>query len=766
MNWFADLFQHPIDSFSLSAHPVALLANGDLLADVTMSFQLIGGGDESIELTTLFRRDENDFQWAGTSLTTVLGPLISLRHPEGKDQLAADLLADAEVIYANLAEQLGLESPEPITVELFENNEEFRAAVSLSFPAASWISGWSTDGTPIRLRLLPVSTADDYQSVLSNQLARQLLYQLGVQSEWLLKGVSNYLAGPLDGGVTRRATSASLPELLEAAAEDRLYDFRRMPDDARANEVSFELSRVQSWDSIRYLVETYGWGVLLELLSEHGAGAELDSAMRATLDESLSSFAGNWETSFEDGHLPDGALAIVSGFDGNMALNHVEFLASQELSGRLAGTEGAEIAARYIAQLFDEYGLRPAGDISRTTYFQTFPITTTTWAQEPYFEVAGDAQPYALRDEFLFSRATIGDNGIKSGEMVWIRESAPEGTALSGKIMIAIASESVERQVEQALSMGAEGLLLLGIKDEIGELYRKELLNVEATAEIPVLELTKDGTLRLLETWGYTYLELSQLDDIVPLGLKASMGASFDEPDLIPTANVLGLLPGSDPFLSQELVILGAHYDHVGDDPPTVVCPESAPSLGEPSEDAPAGACETVPGQRYSGANDNASGVGVMLEIVRLWHETGYKPKRSVLFAAWSAQEYGQLGSLNYVLTPTVPVSQPVTMIQLDGLGGGGGFFPGIQGDPFRDMLPLHYAGIAANHLGEEFILSDPISESDHLSFGQSGIPVLLVNWRLADENNLSDVYASGVDPVRLATTGTLAALLIMMLAQ
>jgi Zn-dependent M28 family amino/carboxypeptidase len=155
-----------------------------------------------------------------------------------------------------------------------------------------------------------------------------------------------------------------------------------------------------------------------------------------------------------------------------------------------------------------------------------------------------------------------------------------------------------------------------------------------------------------------------------------------------------------------------------------------------------------------------------MLEIARLWHEAGYRPKRSVLFAAWSAQEYGQLGSLNYVLTPTVPVSQSITMIQLDGLGGGGGFFPGIQGNPFRDMLPLHYAGIAANHLGEEFILSDLISESDHLTFSRSGIPVLLVNWRLADENNLPDVYANGVSPERLATTGTLAALLIMMLAQ
>ncbi|MGB3714522.1 MAG: M28 family peptidase [Candidatus Promineifilaceae bacterium] len=761
LNWFADLFQHPLDSFSVSAHPVALLPNGDVLAGVTMSFRLVGGGDENIELTTLFKREGSDFQWAGTSLTTVSGPTIAIRHPEGDDQLASDLLADAEAIYAGLADQLGVESPEPLTIELFENNEEFRAAVALSFPAASWISGWSSDGTPIRLRLLPVSTAADYQSVLSNQLARQLLYQLGVQSEWLLKGVSNYLAGPLDGGVTRRVTSASLPELLEAATEDRLYDFRNMPDDARANEVSFELSRVQSWDSIRYLIETYGWGALLELLSEHGAGSELDSAMRATLGESLSSFAADWETSLEEGHLPDDALAIVSGFDGNMAQNHVEFLASPELAGRLAGTEGADNAARYIDQLFDEYGLRPAGDISGTTYFQTFSITTTTWAQEPYFEVTGDTQPYVVRDEFLFSRATVGITGTVAGEMVWIGGSTPEGTDLSGKIVIAVASESVELQIEQAVSMGAEGLILLGIKDEIGELYRKELLNIEATAEIPVLELTKDGTLRLLETWGHTYLELSQLEDIVPLEFTANMGASFDEPDLIPTANVLGLLPGSDPFLSQELVILGAHYDHVGDDPPNVVCPD-----GMPSDGASVGACETTPGQRYSGSNDNASGVGVMLEIARLWQESGYRPKRSVLFAAWSAQEYGQLGSQNYVLTPTVPVSQSVTMIQLDGVGGGEGFFPGIQGNPFRDMLPLHYAGIAANHLGEELILSDPISESDHLTFSQSGIPVLLVNWRLADENNLPDVYASGVNPERLTSTGTLAALLIMMLAQ
>jgi hypothetical protein len=758
LNWFSELFRLPPDSFSLSAHPVALLLSGDVLADVTMSFLLPGYGDESIEFTTLFKQDGQSYLWAGPSKATVSGPKISIRYPEGQEQLASELLQEAESLYAQLSGQLGVESPEDVTIDLLRNDEEFRITVALSFPASSWIRGYSQDGTAIRLRMLPVSQPDDYQSELAVQLARQLLYQQGVESEWLLKGVSAYLSRSLDGGANLQATTTSLPDLVDAVNDENLFDLRDIPDDARITEATFEMARIQSWDTVRYLVEHYGWESLAALINEQGAGAELDDAMRTVLGDSASSFTDQWATSFREGHVPDAALAAVAEFDINEASDHITFLTSPELEGRLAGTEGADAAAAYIAQFFEESRLQPAGNISGTTFLQTFSITSTAWAQEPYFEVIGYDQPFVPREEMLFSRAAISGTGIITGDLVWIGSSITDEIDLTGTIMVAIASESLGQQIEQAESLGAEGLLLLGIKDEIGELYVKKPLGIDSIAEIPVLELSKDGTLRFLEMWGHAYMELSQLDDVLPLDLSARMGAKVEDPESVSTANVLGILPGSDPYLAQEYVIVGVHYDHVGDDPEAVLCASSSTDSNEE--------CEVRPGESYSGANDNASGVGVMLEIIRLWQETGFEPKRSILFAAWGAQEYGQLGSRNYILTPTIPLSQTLAMVQLDGVGGGGGFNPGIQGNPYQDAMLLHYASAAADHLGEKVTQTDLIAESDHMTFSQAGMPVLLVNWRLADENNLPDTYANGVSPERLSVTGSLAALTVMMLAQ
>ncbi len=759
--WFSALSTRPVDSFSLTAQPAVLMGNGDVLADVTMGYRLAGENDKSINLTTLIKRDGRDYLWAGPSLETVSGSLVTIDYPDGQESLAQTLLDEADIYYRGLAEQLGADEPDPVTIELYENFESLRANVGLSFPDADWIRGWSTPGTAIRLRMLPVSNPADYRSVIVTQLARKLLYQKGVEAEWLLKGVSTYIVRPLDGGVTQRVTTQSLRELVDAMNEDRLFDLGSIPSDAAGSEAMSELATVQAWDSVRFLVNTYGWDELLDLLDEHGSGRNLDLALRTVLGESTSSFTDKWTTSLRLGHPPSMAIENVAGIDGESAYEHIEYLTRPELAGRLAGTEGSNLAAEYVAGLFEEYGLIPAGDTNGGSYMQRFSITTTNWAVEPFLEIVGDPTPYTLRQDMLFSRATTESEEMVSCPLVWIGTSPPENTDLTGQIMVAINTGDPDLQAEMADSFGAKGLILLGIKDEIPELHFKAPLNVESTADIPVLELTKDGTLRILETWGHTYIELSELHDVLPLDLEARMGSSFEEPFPVPAMNVLGLLPGSDPALSHEVVILGAHYDHVGDDPPIKDCPTQASDGSDLTED-----CEPIPGQRYSGANDNGSGVGVLLEIARLWQENGYRPQRSILFAAWGAQEFGELGSGFYVTTPTLPLTDTIAMIQLDGLGGGGGFSAGMNGDPLRDAVLLFQARSAATLLDEKITETNSLSKSDDLVFSQAGIPALLFSWRLADENNLPDEYASGVDRAKLEVMGRLAALTVMMLAQ
>ncbi|HJS28688.1 MAG TPA: M20/M25/M40 family metallo-hydrolase, partial [Anaerolineales bacterium] len=285
------------------------------------------------------------------------------------------------------------------------------------------------------------------------------------------------------------------------------------------------------------------------------------------------------------------------------------------------------------------------------------------------------------------------------------------------------------------------------------EVFAKDPL-AESTipeGEIPVFELTREGADKILTAVGATLLDPPKTAPGEPLGLSAALTMSPAEARTVETANVLGILPGSDPYLRQEVIILGAHYDHVGDDPAGLVCEGSD--------------CTETPGLRYPGANDNASGVGVLLEIARSWHEQGFRPKRSVLFAAWGAEELGQLGSRYFLENPTLPLDHSLGIVQLDGVGSGDGFYLGAQGVWEQDALLLGSIQNAAELQEEELVFSDSIVSSDQLPFREAGFPGILVQWRLANEANLPDGMAGGVDPGKLGATGRLVSLALMALA-
>ncbi len=180
-------------------------------------------------------------------------------------------------------------------------------------------------------------------------------------------------------------------------------------------------------------------------------------------------------------------------------------------------------------------------------------------------------------------------------------------------------------------------------------------------------------------------------------------------------------------------------YDHVGDDPD---------------------------GLRYSGANDDASGVAVLLEIARLWQETGYRPARSILFAAWGAQEAGEIGSQFYVDNPAIPLDDTVAMLQMDSVAGGDGFYLEAQGDR-RTEATLRFAMERASELVESRLsLESPEGVSDQRPFREAGIPSLLLIWKGASEDNYPDELADEIEPYRLSMTGRAVALGAMMLAE
>jgi hypothetical protein len=315
---------------------------------------------------------------------------------------------------------------------------------------------------------------------------------------------------------------------------------------------------------------------------------------------------------------------------------------------------------------------------------------------------------------------------------------------LSDKIVIQQATGPWQSQANRAMAHNASGLILIGKKSSQRSILAKDALPGILTGGsfIPVLELTRQGADRLLDAIGLTRQDLAASPPVLHTGYEVALDLPLDVPQAVQTANVLGLLPGIDPTLSQELIIIGAHHDHVGNDN----------------------------GQQYPGANDNASGVGVLLEIAQLWQEVGYRPQRSVLFAAWGAQEPGELGATYYIEHPVFPLTQTVAVLQLDAVGGGDGYFLEAQGDPEREGSLRFVMQAAEEWMDGRLTLTRPTKRSDHSPFReieiQPPIPGLLLTWRESSEANLPIEFADPVEPYRLGVTGKMTTLALMALAQ
>ena len=743
-HWFHDAQQNALNNFSLVAAPIALLPNGDTLATVTWQYSFDDVPAKSIALPRLITANN---LWAGIPMNDLQvggNTLLTMRYSGNQHQLAQAIQQEAESIYRHLANQLQISDPAPLTIELIDSSRDLQQAIAPSFGSAP---GWTAPGAGIKLL-----ASNDYQSNLTIQLSRQLLHQQGVSEEWLLKGVSLLLARPFDNGRSQAALTAILPELQTAAQNNTLPDLFTLPTDDQLSDTRRPLVQAAAWDAVRYLVETYGWDSLLALLQD-----PTDDTARTQMELSLPAFALTWRDSLAQGHVQPEWVAAAQGFDAATAVSHLNALTNPNWNGRLAGTDGADQAAQYIADQFTQAGLQPAGDNS--SYLQQFPITTTQLLHAPRlaFVITETAQTYIYRQDFLLARPSL--TSTVSGDLIWLQSLETEGN-LNGKIVLMPPPPSLAAALSQLTERGAAGLILPSFKREEIDLLGKRPFLPTDLAPIPVYELTSAGYIRFLEAIDQDRTTIEKLPPFHPLNITVHLDAPITPPTSTTTTNVFAYLPGSDPFLSQETIIIGAHYDHVGNDPDTLLCPATA--TGFPTAES----CQREPGLAYSGQNDNASGVATLLALAQHWHDIGYQPKRTILFAAWGAQEMGQLGSTHFILSPTHPLTSTIAMLQLDGVGGGDGFGLGAQGDMAQDGLLLQAINVTALLLDEKLVTAAQTTVSDQLPFHDIGTPTLLIAWRLADENNLPDTTAFAVRQERLATTGQLVTLTLMSLAR
>jgi hypothetical protein len=163
-----------------------------------------------------------------------------------------------------------------------------------------------------------------------------------------------------------------------------------------------------------------------------------------------------------------------------------------------------------------------------------------------------------------------------------------------------------------------------------------------------------------------------------------------------PARNVLAKIAGADKNLKNEYVILGGHYDHLGIDPT---------------------------GDVFNGADDNASGTAVVMEVARTMKLNGARPKRTIIFALWGAEEEGLLGSKYYTENPLYPLDKTVIYINLDMEGEGNGLlsFSGVYYAPF--IWDIVKAGVPKNILANVSVSRGGPGGSDHTYFLSQGVP-------------------------------------------
>ncbi len=204
--------------------------------------------------------------------------------------------------------------------------------------------------------------------------------------------------------------------------------------------------------------------------------------------------------------------------------------------------------------------------------------------------------------------------------------------------------------------------------------------------------------------------------------------------------NVIGILPGANPALNSQALVISAHYDHLG--------------FGWP--DARAGA----KGQLHPGADDNASGVAVMLELARLMADA--KPERSVIFAAFAGEEAGLLGSRHYVRTAQTPgapiaLSGHIADLNLDTVGRLGDGKVTIFGTGSAREMPFIFMGASAVTGIPTQVVTQEVDASDHTAFVEAGVPaVQLFASAAGDYHRPSDT----ADKIDYAGLGKVAAIL------
>lgn len=371
---------------------------------------------------------------------------------------------------------------------------------------------------------------------------------------------------------------------------------------------------------------------------------------------------------------------------GDRIKAHVRYLSSDLLEGRGVGTRGGQLTEEYIATQLAVVGAKTAG--ADRTYFQKVPMIGVHTLPDSQLSAVKDGKTvnFKWQDEFVGAThrqqpevdfqadAIFVGHGIINEKEKW---DDYKGVDVRGKLVVVFTNEPQPGnpevfqgrtltyagrwiyKFEEAERRGALGCLIIHTTPTAG--YGWEVVRNSWSKEDPQMRLeanskplafagwlTQNSGEKLLALSGHTVDELLKAADSpefrpIPLGLTVR-GALKAKIRQIESRNVLAILPGSDPKLRDEYVLFSAHWDHLG-----IALPINGDAI-------------------YNGAIDNATGIAAVLETARVFGALRQAPRRSILFAFWTAEESGLRGAEYYSRHPLFPAAKTAVNINYDAL--------------------------------------------------------------------------------------------------
>jgi Zn-dependent M28 family amino/carboxypeptidase len=460
--------------------------------------------------------------------------------------------------------------------------------------------------------------------------------------------------------------------------------------------------------------------------------------------------AGSAQSNNASPRLTPAGIAAMEKINPEHIRTDVKFLSHDLLEGRGTGQRGGDIAAEYIATQFALNGLKPAGD--NGTYLQKVPMVGITPADDATFSLAterGDARNLKILDEYVAYDQTQQPQSDVDAGIVFVGYGieAPEyqwddykGVDVKGKVLLMFVNEPPSNdekfftgraltyygrwmyKYEEAARKGAVGAILIHQTDMASYPWdvvrnsnsgEKSYLKLDGSQKLKVASWIQLDVARQLVAADGLDLDKLMVDarsrDFHPLALHSRLKAHMvSKVRPFESNNVIGILSGSGAKLKNEAVMYTAHYDHLGIRP-------------------------DMPGDNiYNGADDNATGCGILLELARVYGQATQRPPRSVIFAAVTAEEQGLLGSEYLGKHPPIPAGKISLDLNYDDIPPLGQpeevevsgserttFFPAVQAtaDEFRLVIRPDSHPEAGHYY-----------RSDHFSLARVGIPAFSLN--------------------------------------